>query len=85
MCGSTVPLHLEKQSEMLFGKRTTKPKPLRFTKGLFGPAISQLKNSLDVVTNNEPINRKEGDTQQANLEKTNARSFRAAIQHLQGK
>lgn len=48
----------------------------------FGPAINQLKVSLDVMKTNEPINRREGKIAQADLERTNARSFRSAIKTL---
>jgi hypothetical protein len=44
-----------------------------------GPAIEALKIDLDTVVTNEPINRKRGDLPQANLEKRNAKSYRAAI------
>jgi len=46
------------------------------------PAIAQLQISLGTVTNNEPINRKEGDIGQADLEHENAKSYRAAISAL---
>ena len=46
------------------------------------PAIVELENSLGVLTTNEPINRKEGNIEQADLEKRNARSFRSAIRFL---
>lgn len=66
-------------------KRSGMGKPQKYTAGIFRPAITQLQNSLDVVTNNAPINEKEGNTEQAKLEKTHATSFRAAIQHLSRK
>lgn len=47
------------------------------------PAIAQLKNSLEVVQTNEPINRKEKNTLQADLEKRHAKSFKQAITVLQ--
>lgn len=47
------------------------------------PAIAELKIALDTVTNNEPISRKEGNIGQADLQRTNARSFRDAIAKLQ--
>ena len=42
-------------------------------------AIEQLQISLDVLTTNEPINRKEGNTEQADLEARNAAEIRQAI------
>jgi hypothetical protein len=53
------------------------------------PAIAELLISLDTMKTNEPINRKEGKADQADLEKENAASFRGAInllrQHQQKK
>ena len=46
------------------------------------PAIMELENSLEVLTTNEPINRKEGNIEQADLERKHARSFRSAIRFL---
>lgn len=51
-------------------------------RALMRPAIAQLQISLGTVTNNEPINRKEGDIGQADLEHENAKSYRAAISAL---
>lgn len=51
----------------------------KYKKGLLGAAIDELSNSLYVVKTNEPINRKEGNKGQADLEKQNAKSFKAAI------
>jgi hypothetical protein len=42
-------------------------------------AIAVLENALEVVEKNEPINRAEGNTEQADLEAGNAEEFRAAI------
>lgn len=47
------------------------------------PAIAELKRSLDVMLTNEPINRREGNVEQANDERRNAKSFREAIAQLQ--
>lgn len=47
------------------------------------PAIGELKRSMDVLLNNEPINRREGNVRQANLERNNAQSFRQAISVLE--
>lgn len=46
------------------------------------PAVVELEIALDVVKTNEPINRKEGDIEQANLEKSNAKAFELAIDVL---
>lgn len=46
------------------------------------PAIAELKIALDTVENNEPINRREGNMPQANLERRHAKSFREAIAQL---
>jgi len=51
----------------------------------FGPAIAELKNALYVVKTNEPINRKEGNVMQAELEKANAESYKAVIDLLKNK
>lgn len=48
----------------------------------FGPAVAQLKINLDTMLNNEPINRREGNNEQADLELENAASFKAAISLL---
>jgi hypothetical protein len=45
-------------------------------------AIAQLEVALDVVANNEPINRKAGNIEQADLEASNAAQFRNAIHYL---
>lgn len=60
-------------------KRSTSP---RFTKGIFGPAIEELKVSLDTVETNAPINEREGDARQAKLERQIAKSCKAAIGFL---
>lgn len=46
------------------------------------PAVEALKVDLDTVKTNEPINRKRGDTAQAELERATARSYEAAIKYL---
>ena len=42
-------------------------------------AIAQLEISLDVMVTNEPINRAEGKTEQADLEAVNASEIRQAL------
>lgn len=49
---------------------------------LLSPAIAELGRSLEVMKVNEPINRKEGNKAQAELEKDNATSYKAAIDRL---
>jgi hypothetical protein len=56
---------------------------IHFTKGLFAPAIAELKRDLETVETNEPINESEKDEGQADLERENAKSFRAAIKVLE--
>jgi hypothetical protein len=51
-------------------------------KDKYGLAAEQLKQSLDTVTTNSPINRREGNLEQAALEEKSAESFRAAIKAL---
>lgn len=46
------------------------------------PAIVELQNSLRTMKTNAPINEREGNYEQANLEKANARSYQAAMQLL---
>jgi hypothetical protein len=46
-------------------------------------AIAQLKISLDVLTTNEPINRAEGNTEQADVEAENASEIRQALAVLE--
>lgn len=46
-------------------------------------AIETLKQALDVVETNEPINRARGDTDQADLEAASAADFRQALAVLQ--
>ena len=46
-------------------------------------AITQLRIHLDVLTTNEPINRAEGNTEQADLEAANAAEIRQAIAVLE--
>lgn len=48
------------------------------------PAITELGVSLRTMNTNEPINRKEGDRKQAELEARNAKSYTSAIQILKG-
>jgi len=45
-------------------------------------AISELTRALEIAETNEPINRAEGNTAQADLEAANAVDFRAAIAML---
>lgn len=45
-------------------------------------AIEALRVDLHTVKTNEPINRKEGNVGQANLERDNAKSYRMAIRTL---
>jgi len=49
---------------------------------LLSPAVAELSRSLEVMRVNEPINRKEGNKAQAELEKENATSYKAAIDRL---
>lgn len=49
---------------------------------VLNPAIEQLKQALAVVKTNEPINRKRGEKAQADLERENGKSYRAAIEYL---
>jgi len=42
-------------------------------------AITQLEISLETLVNNEPINRKEGNEEQADLEAKNAAEIRQAL------
>lgn len=51
----------------------------------FGPAINELLVSLDTVETNEPINRREGNVKQADIESETARSIRKAIPVLGGR
>lgn len=46
-------------------------------------AITILTNALDVVETNEPINRREGNFEQADLEFATANEIRLALQILQ--
>lgn len=50
----------------------------------YSAAIDQLEISLEFIETNEPINRHEGNVEQADLERDNAISFRAAIAKLKG-
>lgn len=45
-------------------------------------AINELEICLSILENNEPINRREGNIEQADLEAKNIASFRRAIEHL---
>lgn len=45
-------------------------------------AITTLKIALDTLENNEPINRRDGNHEQADLEARNAAEIRAAIHVL---
>ena len=46
------------------------------------PASIVLKNALDTMRTNAPINDREGNKAQAKLERSNARSYKEAIQML---
>lgn len=46
------------------------------------PAITALEIALGVVETNAPINESEGKQEQAELERRNAESYRAAIERL---
>lgn len=48
-------------------------------------AVAELKNALDVVETNAPINEREGKKGQSQLERRNAQGFRAAIRELEAK
>jgi hypothetical protein len=52
---------------------------MKFT---LAPAIAELENARHVVKTNEPINRREGNKTQADLERKHARSFTEAIRVL---
>ena len=52
---------------------------------LMAPAINELKVSLDTVENNAPINEREGNIGQANLERETATSINAAVARLREK
>ncbi len=45
----------------------------------YKPAVAQLKIDLHMLKTNEPINRKEGNIKQADLERTTAASITDAI------
>ena len=49
------------------------------------PVLAELENSLHVARTNEPINRKEKNIEQADLEKYNAKAFEGAISLLSRK
>lgn len=49
----------------------------------FDYAITQLKISLEIVETNAPINEKEGNLEQAELERKCAESYRLAIAKLE--
>lgn len=51
-------------------------------KGKYGPAIAELKNSLDVVDDNAPRNKQKGNLPQMRLEITDGKAFRRAINKL---
>ena len=52
---------------------------------LMAPAINELKVSLDTVENNAPINEREGNLDQAGLERETATSIKAAVARLREK
>lgn len=62
--------------------KNKKERPLHFTRGMYKPAINELEIDLKTVVTNAPINEKEGDVEQAKLERKNAISFKAAIDLL---
>lgn len=43
------------------------------------PAMESLRISRNIMRTNEPINRREGNIAQANLERSNAKSYQAAM------
>lgn len=49
----------------------------------FSAAIAQLEINAEICENNAPINEAEGNTEQAKLERVNAKSYRDAIAVLQ--
>jgi len=51
--------------------------------GKFDAAINQLTISAETCENNAPIHEAEGNTEQAELSRASAVSYRAAIEHLQ--
>lgn len=51
--------------------------------GKFGPALNELNIALGTMKTNEPINRREGNLKQADLERNNAKSFEAAMKYLE--
>lgn len=53
--------------------------------GDVGAAITTLGIALDIVRNNEPISRAEGNTEQADLQAEHGRQFEEAIRILQGR
>ena len=60
--------------------RTVKRKPLfRAPRQNLKPAIGELMVSLNIMNTNAPINEKEGHFAQARLERTTAKSVKAAI------
>jgi hypothetical protein len=50
--------------------------------GAFGAAIASLEIARDVVRTNAPINEREGARDQAKLERSNDKSYTAAIRKL---
>lgn len=57
----------------------------RYTKGIFGPAITELEVSLDTYKTNAPINEREGNLKQAKLEREYETSISAAVKELRKK
>lgn len=49
----------------------------------FSAAIAQLLVHAEICENNAPINEAEGNFKQAELERSNAKSYRAAIASLE--
>lgn len=46
-------------------------------------AIAQLISSAEICENNAPIHEAEGNLEQAEADRSNARSYRAAVEELQ--
>lgn len=63
-------------------QRQSAERPLKHTRGLFGPAINELEVSLDTYQTNLPINEKEGNKPQAGLERDYITSIGAALKYL---
>lgn len=57
-------------------------RPKTWWKHFIEPAVVELNIKLDTMRTNEPINRKEGNISQADLERENAKSYQTAIDIL---